>query len=626
MEQQAKKMRLFDWVLLLYTALIVLLVIVSAILPKFALFHAAFFGQSILLFVLSIWALLFLIWLIRNAQRMAGVILTRKNKVTLILILAAITLYYAYSLLTRQFIYYWDYALYYRMQLGFAHGFLADGFFSGVKDVIISVWYYSYSLFNNVFLAAPFALTPQTPNWFVAASAATILPLLYWLIAMFIKIVERILQPKHSDLFFTGGMILSAALPLMHRSLLYGQPDLIGLVFVFMIMILTIPYDFSKTDGKRYFMIIVLTMMTCASRRWYLFLLAAYYACYGIHLILHAAHEKRWDILKRAGLFALVSALVLGAVFFPMIPRVVTANYAVGYSAYNIGGFPAELKSQAQFFGIGLLSFLFAAFLYGVINRQSRKLTLFTVIAGFLMIFLFTRIQNMGYHHTLILVPAYLLLMLIGLSGICRLEKKWMLSLSFGVVLGFGVANAAVCGVTSSEKLPALFSNSALIPMQRDDIPQVRAVNLWLTEHCSAPESAYMIPHGYPYNPDVFRSCDLPDWTISDYLYYGSGVLGTHCFPEGLLLSQYVLTCEPFCGLSLAEKFNSAFFCEIPQKHFIEVKQLDMGNGYTFIVYERIVKADQEEIQFYRDCFAEEDQQFPDLFSGVWDEIPKYID
>jgi len=242
------------------------------------------------------------------------------------------------------------------------------------------------------------------------------------------------------------------------------------------------------------------------------------------------------------------------------------------------------------------------------------------------MIFLFTRIQNMGYHHTLILVPAYLLLMLIGLSGICRLEKKWMLSLSFGVVLGFGVANAAVCGVTSSEKLPALFSNSALIPMQRDDIPQVRAVNLWLTEHCSAPESAYMIPHGYPYNPDVFRSCDLPDWTISDYLYYGSGVLGTHCFPEGLLLSQYVLTCEPFCGLSLAEKFNSAFFCEIPQKHFIEVKQLDMGNGYTFIVYERIVKADQEEIQFYRDCFAEEDQQFPDLFSGVWDEIPKYID
>ena len=626
MEQKSKKLHLFHWILSIYTLILSIFLVLSFLFPTLSILHFNIFGISLLLFLLSIWAWVFVIWIILETRLIVGVALTRQNKIVLFGVLAVLFAYYAYSLLTRQFIYYWDYAQYYRMQGGIAYTFQTDGFFYGVSEVVTSVWYYAYSLFNNVLLAAPFAPTPQSPNWYVAISAASILPVLYWLIALWIKLIEKLIHPKRSEFFFTGAMILSAGFPLIHRALLYGQPDLLGLIFVFLIMLLTMNYDFSKTDFKRYFFLIALTVMLCASRRWYQFWLAAYYACYAVYVLLRAIRGKAWVNIKRAVLFALCAAVIIGIVFLPMLVTLLRTNYAVSYGAYNSGGFPYELKNQAQHLGLGLLALLFVGLVYGVIKKQLRELTLFAVADGLLMIFLFTRIQNMGYHHTLILVPVYLMLMLICLFAVCQLEKKWLLSLSSVLVLGFSAVNAIVCAFSSADVLPVAFSNASLIPPPRTDIAQIRVVNRWLVEHCTGTASAYMIPHGIPYNPDVFRSCDYPDSSVSHVLPYGSAVLGTHYFPDDLLLAKYVLTCEPFCNTSIAEKYNSAFLSEIPQKHFIEVTRFDMGNGYIFIVYERVKPTDREEILFYKDYFSQEAKLFPKMFTDVFDELLKGIE
>ena len=176
MEQQSRKINAFDWILILSTLLLAVLFAISGILPNLPFFQATIFGQDIPLFMLSVWAWLFLFWIITNVMRMTGVRFTRSNKVALLVALLVLLLYYTYSLLTRQFIYYWDYVLYYRMQVGISKSFHADGFFTGIVDVIKSVWYNSYSLLNNVFLAAPYTFVPRTPNLFVAISAASILP------------------------------------------------------------------------------------------------------------------------------------------------------------------------------------------------------------------------------------------------------------------------------------------------------------------------------------------------------------------------------------------------------------------------------------------------------------------
>ncbi|NLI53880.1 MAG: hypothetical protein GX417_06075 [Clostridiales bacterium] len=626
MKQQKSKKRLFTWVLEIFTIVVSVIVIISSFQPDGAFFKATICGQNLCLFIFSVWAWFFLVWIVQEVQLIAEIHFTRQNKIVIAIVLASVLAYYAYSLLTRQFIYYWDYALYYRTQLGLKYDFQHSGFLVSLVAVIKSIWYQDYSLFISIFLAAPFTFTPETANWFVATCAVAILPMLYWVVAIFIKLVEKMLQPGRREFFFIGGMVLAASFPVIHRALLYGQPDLFGLIFAFLIIALTMQHDFAKTERKRYLLIIVLTIMTCASRRWYMYWLVAYYACYGLAVTMRILRDKRWDNLKRMILFCLSAAASIAVVLFPMILKVLRTDYAKHYSYYNVGGFPVELTRQARYLGIGILLILLAGFLWAFFRKQTRGFSLLAVADGLFTILLFTRIQNMGIHHTLILVPAYLLLMLICLAGISRLEKKHVFQLSAAIVLGVSVSNAAVCGATSSANIPVWFSKVPLQLPRRNDLEQVKAVNNWLIENCTESEFAYMIPHGYPYNPDVFRSYNLPSWSIISRLPYGSAILGTHYFPSGLLLAKYVLTCEPFCNTSIAEKYNSAFLSEIPQKHFAEITQFDMGNGYTFFVYQRMQPTDREEILFYEDYFAQEDALFPEMFSGVLNEILSGID
>lgn len=623
MEKQPKLNRIWTRILLSGTIIIAVMFFAALLFPEFALFRATVSGINLCYFLLSIWAWLLLVWLFLQVKSLTGVRLTRQNRIAFAIVLLLVLGYYAYSVATRNFIYYWDYANYYRKQIDTAVSFQTDGFAFSVIGVVKSIWYFAYSNFISVFLAAPYAFVPQTPDWFVAVSAFAILPVLYWAIAICLKLLENILEPKRSGFFFAAGMLLAGCLPLTHQALLYGQPDLLGLVFAFLIIALTLPYDFAKPDLLRYALLSLLTVMVISARRWYLFWVVVYYACYGVSIVLRILREKRWDKLRHFLTFALSAGGAVCVILFPMIYTTLRANYSVRYSFYNVGGFPFELVSQARHLGIGLLVLLFAGFLWGLLRRKTRPLTLFTLVDLLLTMLIFTRIQNMGFHHTLILVPAYLLLMLLCLAGISRMEKRAVLYGSTALVLSFALANTAVCTQTSTPQSFGIFSCTPLKLPRRDDIDEIRAVNSWIIGHCTGigTDSAYMIPHGLPYNPDIFRSCDMPDQSVSDRLPYGSAVLGTHPFPDELLLSKYILTCEPFCNHSIAEKFNSAFLSTIPQSHFTKAAKFDMGNGYVFTAFERTKPTDREEILFYRDYFAEEDAQFPDLFSGVLDPL-----
>jgi hypothetical protein len=628
MEKQPKLNRIWTWILASGTGILAVLFVANLLFPAFALFRVTVSGINLCFFLLSLWAWVLLVWVFLQVMAITGVHFTRQNIIVFAVVLLLVLGYYAYSIVTRRFIYFWDYANYYCRQLDAVYYFQSEGFAYAVIGVVKSIWYFGYSRFICVFIASPFAFVPQTPDWFVAVASYAILPMLYWVIAICLKLLENILEPKRNGFFFAAGMLLAGCLPLMHQTMLYGQPDLIGLVFAFLIIALTLPYDFTKQDPLRYVLLTLLTVMAISARRWYLFWLIAYYACYAASVVLRAWREKRWEKLKHLLTFALCAGGAVCVILFPMIYSILRANYAVSYSFYNDGGFPVELLHQAHFLGMGLLILLFTGVLIGVIRKKTRALTLFALADLLLTMLLFTRIQNMGFHHTLILVPAYLLLMLLCLAGISRLEKRAVFYGSAALMLGFTLANTAVCTQTSAGRSFGVFSYTPLKLPEREDIDEIRGVNSWIIEHCTGKgdDCAYLIAHGYPYNPDVFRYCDMPDTSVCERLPYGSAVLGTHLFPVELLHSKYVLTCEPFCNTSIAEKFNAAFLSAIPQSHFTKVATFDMGNGYIFTAYERTKPMDREEILFYQDYFTEEDAQFPDLFSGVLEPLLEQVD
>lgn len=614
------RIRPVDWVAAGYTIFVALLLGIAKIAPQMELFSFTIGGQSLCLLLLSVWALFVLVWMMLKVQQTCDIRLTKQNVAVLLAAILVTAGYYLYSLTTRRFAYYWDYTVYYRMQLGLADNFRYSGFLTPVLNVIGSVWYEEYSTFNSVFIAAPFAFTPHTANWFIASSAAVILPLLYWAIAIVIKLIERMARPTHSGVFFGGSMLVAAGLPLMHRALLYGQPDLFGLILVFLIVALTVSCDFSKTEIGRCLLIVVLTAMTCASRRWYMFWLLGYYACYAVVLVVSALIQKKYKNIARLVLFGVCAAAAVGAVLFPMFRRVLGVDYIGSYTYYNTGGLPAELQAQAQYLGIGLLLLIAFGGVWALLQKSLRQAGILAISSGGLILFLFTRVQNMGYHQSLILVPSYILLMVFCIAGVCGLKKRAVFACVAAAVLGFSAANTVVCAASERDAVTPTFSDIPLKLAKRNDFEAIERVNQWLREHCSETDYAYMIPHGLPYNPDIFRCFDLPDESVLSVLQYGSAILGTQSFPLGLLSAKYVLTCDPFCNASIAEQYNAAFLSEIPQKHFEEVQTFDMGNGYTFTVYERVQPADAEEIAFYKGCFAEEDALFPEMFSGVLDE------
>lgn len=618
---EKRKISGFDLVVAAYAAVLAILLGISKLKPQLGFFHLTIGGQSVCLLLLSGWTWLFLVWIFRRVQNLCGVRFTRQNRIALFTAIAITAAYYAYSLLTRRFAYYWDFAFYYRNQLGLMGDFGESGFITPVLNVIGSVWYEEYSAFNCIFIAAPFAFVPHTENWFIACSALSILPPLYWAFAIVVKQIERAVRPAHGAFFFGGSMLVFAGLPLLHRALLYGQPDLFGLILVFLIVGLTLFYDFSETQIVRYLLIVVLTIMTCASRRWYMFWLLGFYICYSIVVIVSALLKKRRGNIVRLLLFGVCAAAVVSAVLFPMFKRILSTDYANAYAVYNDGGFPVELKSQAGYLGVGLVLLMAAGGIWALFQKNLRRAGILAISSGFTILFLFTRIQNMGFHHSLIMVPSYALLLVFCVLWISTLEKKAVFACAAAAALGFSAVNTTVCAAVYSGAMPAPFSQLSLKLPKRSDFEQIEQVNQWLREHCDQTNYAYMIPHGTPYNPDVFRCFDLPDDSVIQILQYGSAALGTHAFPVGLLEAKYVLTCNPFCDFSLAGKYNSAFFSEIPQKHFIEVERFDMGNGYVFTAYQRILKTDAEEITFYKDCFAEEDALFPNLFSGVLDAV-----
>ena len=63
----------------------------------------------------------------------------------------------------------------------------------------------------------------------------------------------------------------------MHKAAIMGQPDIFGLFFVGMIILLTMDYDFSKKDYLRWIYIAGLTFLTMITRRWYMFWILGYF-------------------------------------------------------------------------------------------------------------------------------------------------------------------------------------------------------------------------------------------------------------------------------------------------------------------------------------------------------------
>ena len=545
--------------------------------------------------LLSLWASVGLFVLALCVLRVAGAELDFFHKAVVFGIWAVAVVYFYWTLSSRSFVYVWDYANYLLKQYD-AEAAFAQSAGAGLAYIFGSMAD-DYTNFITLFTEFPFCLTDHTGDAYAFCQVFCILPTLLVLLAGLVVKVGQILNVKNRRYYFLFGMTLTAAYPFLRMSAVLGQPDWFGLIFGFAILLLTMDFRFDRLEPVRFGLIFLATAAIILARRWFLYFVVGYYFAYALLLIagcvrLAKGGEKAAALnrLKNLILFGLASVVAMVILLWPMVSHILAYNYAGRYSYYNGGGLALE-----AFYHIGRMGlFNILLMVLGLAFAAKHKVPALPCLAGcelVVSILLFTRVQNTGSHQFLLFLPGYFILFLLGAAALAE-------------------------GITRRRNLKL-----GCCAFVRKDIGQIQAIADWIDTHCDEGELCYMIPHDMLYNPDHFKNCRLPETPINDKLAFGFSVPGTHNFPTQFFEAKYVITCEPFPQTyvgsgEMSIKLNDRFLA-VRDQYFAFEKSFDMGNGTTFTIWKRTAAPTREEVEYYLSAFAEEDAQYPEMFSQV---------
>ena len=596
-------------------------------------------GSSLFFPLVSLWCNAALFALALLVLRRAGTELDLFHKAVLVGLWAAAVLYFYWTLGSRTFLYHWDYVNYILKQYH-AEAAFAQSTGAGFRFLLDSITE-DYTNFITLFTEFPFCLSGKTGDDYAFCQVFSVLPSLLVLLAGLTVKVGRMLRVKNRFWYFLIGFSWCATFPFVRMSAVLGQPDWFGLIFAFMLMLLTLDYRFDGIDLPRYLLIFAATAGIILTRRWYLYFVVGYCFAYvlllavsSIRLAKDGQPSRAVHRMVRLVVFGLCAAGAMVLLLLPMVRKILSFDYAGRYSYYNFGGITLELAAQTL--RIGLLNFILIGM--GLWFSAKRRLPALPCLAGtelLVSLVLFTRVQNTGSHQMLLFVPGWLLLFLVGSAALADgLKKHTAVKLCYwGFTMVFAVS--VRCSPLTTVALPGFvvdhfplkavseFVRLDKLTYDRTDAAQIQRVDDWIDAHCDAEkgEFAYMIPHDMLYNSDIFQYAALPDIQLQDKLAAGISIPGTHEFPVRFFEAKYVLTAEPLpqtfvSGGELSGRWN-ALFCAARDEHFTQAASFDMGNGTVFTVWERTEPADRAEVEYYLDAFAQEDALYPEMFSQV---------
>ena len=596
-------------------------------------------GSSLFFPLVSLWCNAALFALALLVLRRAGTELDLFHKAVLVGLWAAAVLYFYWTLGSRTFLYHWDYVNYILKQYH-AEAAFAQSTGAGFRFLLDSITE-DYTNFITLFTEFPFCLSGKTGDDYAFCQVFSVLPSLLVLLAGLTVKVGRMLRVKNRFWYFLIGFSWCATFPFVRMSAVLGQPDWFGLIFAFMLMLLTLDYRFDGIDLPRYLLIFAATAGIILTRRWYLYFVVGYCFAYvlllavsSIRLAKDGQPSRAVHRMVRLVVFGLCAAGAMVLLLLPMVRKILSFDYAGRYSYYNFGGITLELAAQTL--RIGLLNFILIGM--GLWFAAKRRLPALPCLAGaelLVSLVLFTRVQNTGSHQMLLFVPGWLLLFLVGSAALADgLKKHTAVKLCYwGFTMVFAVS--VRCSPLTTVALPGFvvdhfplkavseFVRLDKLTYDRTDAAQIQRVDDWIDAYCDAEkgEFAYMIPHDMLYNSDIFQYAALPDIQLQGKLAAGISIPGTHEFPVRFFEAKYVLTAEPLpqtfvSGGELSGRWN-ALFCAARDEHFTQAASFDMGNGTVFTVWERTEPADRAEVEYYLDAFAQEDALYPEMFSQV---------
>ena len=363
-----------------------------------------------------------------------------------------------------------------------------------------------------------------------------IIPMLAMLF-IFLKKLMQIAKVEKNKTFITiTFMCLAIGFPLLYKAATKGQPDIIGLIYVIAIMLLTMDYKFEKLEVKRLLLLGLSVFCLIISRRWYSFWLVGYVCAYGLYLIYYLIKTKdrniRINIIKNALIFCAITIVFLLLTLKPMIARIIKEDYSTSYAAWNIGGLKTEFYQQYTRLGLLYIIIILIGAIYGLKNKNLRKVTLISIIQYVVTLFAFLRVQNLGEHQNLILIMPYITLFTFAIFATeFKINKKDFSKIELGIITFiilitmFGTYTKIVFYDN------VIFPKMTLKPKIREDYENLGEMAKFILDNCNPENPAYINAASELYCANTFQYYYLPDRTLKSYIYYEASIDSVHGFP-----------------------------------------------------------------------------------------------
>ena len=276
-------------------------------------------GSGLFFPLLSLWCNTALFALALLVLRRAGVELDLFHKAVLVGVWAVAALYFFWALGSRTFLYYWDYVNYILKQYN-AEAAFAQSTGAGFRFLLDSITE-DYTNFITLFTEFPFCLSGKTGDDYAFCQLFSVLPSLLVLLAGLVCKAGQLLRVKNTRWYFLIGFSWCVTFPFLRMSAMLGQPDWFGLIFAFMLLLLTLDYRFDRIDLPRYLLIFAATAGVILTRRWYLYFVVGYCFAYVLLLVVSSVRlaksgqqSRAVHRLVRLAVFGLCAAGAIGGV------------------------------------------------------------------------------------------------------------------------------------------------------------------------------------------------------------------------------------------------------------------------------------------------------------------------
>ena len=278
-----------------------------------------------------------------------------------------------------------------------------------------SIRYEEYSLFPVVFLLpAKFLLGDSRLAYVLSNSVVYTFPAIFLFSYFFKMMAGKKNNFKNSDIGFLLAMIFYGVVAsTMGTCVLWLPGGGWGVAIAYCVLIIYFRKPFSDQD---YLSVICMALLLCLMvifRRWYVYWVVGFLLSISIVNIALLFKEHRFHYRKYLPVTAKLA--VLGGFSFlffflfatPQAKIMLTTDYADIYSGYKITtSFIGTLACLKYHFGLLTLGSAVMGFLFSLLHSKSRKVALVLFLQFWLSLIVFTRTQDLGYHHYYILLPS----------------------------------------------------------------------------------------------------------------------------------------------------------------------------------------------------------------------------